>query len=267
LSNPNTDFSFDERVVDLYNRQRAHTPEISRKIGAAIVNQIGAGRRLLEIGVGTGRIAWPVADAGGRVFGFDLSAQMLQKVHSERAQSVDGGVHIAQADMHAMPYAASSFDAVLAVHVLHLATDWQQVMREAARVLSSGGAFIQGDDWIDPQSVVGRLRDELRMQAVRLDPSLMPPAAGVSKAQVLAELGGKDVTEVVAAEWTVEISPAERLAAVEQRIDAESWILTEDLFDEAVQHLWSFAAEQWPDLEARQPVTRRFVLKITRGDW
>ncbi|NDJ60443.1 MAG: class I SAM-dependent methyltransferase [Chloroflexi bacterium] len=266
--NRGTDFSFDERIVSLYNRQRAHPPEIARQIGAAIMAQLPDGARLLEIGIGTGRIGWPVAAAGGRVTGFDLSAQMLSQVYGdERPAEIAGALALAQADMQQMPFAADSFDGALAVHVLHLAQDWQRVIREVARVLRPGGVFIQGDDWIDPASVVGRLRDELRMHAVRLDPNLMPPAAGISKAQALADLGGTDVTEIVVAEWTAMISPAERLATVEARIDAESWIFTDAQFAQVLDHLRGFAADLWPNLDEQQPVTRRFVLKITRGAW
>ncbi len=268
-----TDFSFDERVVELYNRQRAHPPDVAQQIGKTIAAQVPAGSRLLEIGVGTGRIAWPVAVQNVDVIGFDLSPHMLQKVHADPPQitgtdeNTRYNVQVAQANMHAMPYATNSMGAALAVHVLHLADDWQQVLSEMARVLQPGGAFIQGDDWIDPQSVVGMLRNELRMHAVRLDPSLMPPAAGISKADYLKSLGGRTVEKVVAAEWTQHISPADRLRIVEQRIDSESWILTDDLFEKVVAHLYDFAADHWDDLETPQPVRRQFVLTVTRGEW
>jgi SAM-dependent methyltransferase len=263
---PHTNFSFDERVVSLYNRQRAHPPEVARAIGAAIAAHTPATAPVLEIGVGTGRIALPVVAAGRRVIGFDLSPQMLGEAHSIPALA-DGSLSLAQADMHAMPFRDDAFGAVLAVHVLHLARDWQQVLREMVRVLHPEGVFIQGEDWMDPQSVMGRLRDELRQQAVRLDASLMPPAALVSRGQLLAQMGAGATEEIVAAEWTTHISAAERLAVIEQRIDAESWILSPALFSPVMTHLRDFAASLWPDLEAPQPVTRRFILKITRGDW
>lgn len=64
-----TDFSFDERIVNLYNRQRAHPPEVSQQIGEVIASQVNAEQPLLEMGVGTGRIGWPVAAAGCDVIG------------------------------------------------------------------------------------------------------------------------------------------------------------------------------------------------------
>ncbi|MGJ3239685.1 MAG: class I SAM-dependent methyltransferase [Anaerolineae bacterium] len=262
-----TDFSFDERVASLYNKQRAHPPEVSRQIGEAIAMQAGDGGRVLEIGVGTGRIGYPVASAGCHVVGFDLSAQMLGETAANQPEDMSGSISLLQADMHHMPCSANYFDAVLAVHVLHLATDWQQVMREATRILRIDGAFIQGDDWIDPQSVIGRLRNEMRRYAVTMDPSLMPPAAGVSKTEVLAQLGGTEHEEHIAAEWSTWISPNERLAAIEQRIDNESWIFTDEQFGQAFKHMQDCAASWWDDLDQPQEVKRRFTLKITRGEW
>ena len=258
-------FSFDNRVANLYNRQRAHPPEVAQQIGETIAVQAGKSAHVLEIGVGTGRIAAPVATAGCHVMGIDLSAEML----SESVEVGDGGgsMHLARADMHLLPFPTDTFNAVTVVHVLHLAKDWQVVLKEAARVLHADGAFIQGDDWIDPKSVVGMIRDELRRHVAKLSPGFVPPSAGVSRQQVLADLGGTETTEIIAAEWTTYVSAMDRLETVEKRIDAESWVLPDEMFNAVLEHLRGYAAKHWSDLEEKQPVTRRFVLKVTRGHW
>jgi ubiquinone/menaquinone biosynthesis C-methylase UbiE len=254
------DFSFDKRVAQRYNAQRAHPPAVSAEIGRAIAALTVPNARVLEIGVGTGRIAAPVVQAGCRVVGFDLSADMLGEVQQPN-------LTVFQGDMHALPLADDCFDAALAVHVLHLAHDWQRVLTATTRVLRPDGVFIQGDDWIDPDSVMGRLRDELRQRAIAMSPNMKPPAAGVSKKQFLAELGGTEQTECIAAEWETAISPAERLAMIENRMDNESWFLPEPLFNNLFTQLKAYAADTWTDLDKPQPVKRRFVLKITRGHW
>jgi SAM-dependent methyltransferase len=55
---------------------------------------------VIELGVGTGRVAIPTTRAGGRVLGLDLSREMLEIC---RAKARDADVHIdlAQADMRA----------------------------------------------------------------------------------------------------------------------------------------------------------------------
>jgi SAM-dependent methyltransferase len=153
---------------------------------------------------------------------------------------------------------------------LHLAHDWQQVLREIARVLRPNGQFLQGRDWIDPESVVGDLRDELRRFVMSVAPNMKPPSAGISKDDFLASLSITDntqVAEVVAAEWVGQISASERLYEIENRLDAESWGLPDSLFDEVLSHLQEYAANKWHDLEKKESVKRRFLLKTTRGHW
>lgn len=263
------DFAFDDRVARHYNTQRAHPPEVAARIGSAIAAQAGgAGAHVVEIGVGTGRIAWPVAEAGCQVVGFDISGAMLAETYANpHSLAARARLTLLQADMHRIPLRDASMDAVLAVHVMHLAQDWQTMLREVARVLRSGGAFIEGNDWIDPQSVTGALRDELRAKVAALSPNFMPPAATAPRDAFMQQLGGGQVTELIAAEWTVWVAPNERLHAIESRADNESWILPPALFDTVVQHLRAYATERWADLDAPQAVTRRFLLKVTHGDW
>lgn len=266
------DFSFDERIAKRYTEQRAHPPAIAAQIGSAIAQEIGTGKKLLEIGIGNGRIGLPVAAAGCQVVGMDLSANMLAEASTLRTESglpkaAAKALQLYQADMHQLPMAANVVDAVLTVHVLHLATDWQQVIAEGTRVLRSGGLFIQGEDWVDPQSVFGRLRDELRNRAIALNPGMKPPAAGISKESALAGHGGTDFSEKVVAEWTTWLSPQERLEMIENRMDNESWFLPQPVFDLLIPQLHQYAAETWSDLSEKQPVKRRFQLKIARGAW
>jgi ubiquinone/menaquinone biosynthesis C-methylase UbiE len=262
-----TDFSFDNRVAQIYNQQRAHSPEVSRKLGEAIAAEAGPSGLVLEMGVGTGRIAYPVAAAGSRVVGFDLSHNMLNETAANQRTDIDGSLHLLQADMHHMPFPDNTFDAVIAVHVLHLSKNLRGVLQEIARVLKPGGAFIRGNDWMDPESVIGKLRDQLRVIAIKHMESLKPPSAGVPIQETLAELGGTEMHEVIAAEWQVQLSPEQRLQITENKIDAESWIIPDHLFDTIMGELRSFARETWGDLDTQQDNTRRFTLKVTRGDW
>lgn len=260
------DFSFDERVAEIYNQQRAHPQDVSQKIGQSVVSTVGQDAHILEIGIGTGRIALPVVDAGGTVTGIDLAPDMIEQVFNQKQHGTNN-LYLSRADMHTLPFRANTFDAVVVVHVLHLANDWQQVLNEIARVLKPEGLFIQGDDWMDPESVIGFLRNTLRRLAVKHNPSLMPPAAGISKETYLSQLGCMSTIEQTVAEWTFKMSPEDRLKQVEQRLDAESWILPDDLFDTIYNELREHAAKRWTDLNAPQTVTRRFNLRMMRGNW
>lgn len=253
--------SFDS-VAAVYDAQRAHPPAVAAQVGRALVELIGPGAPTLELGVGTGRIAIPLAAAGGRVVGLDLSVEML-RVAAERAAAAGVTLALLRGDAQALPFAAGSFRAALAVHVLHLLPDWRATLAEIARVLGPGGLLVQGSDWRDPDSCVGQLRGQLRIAVVELMPGSRPPGAGAAVAQALARHGGVTAEPVVAASWTREVSPAEVLAGMAARIDSETWAMPDDLLGAAMERVQAWAEARWGDLSAPQSVEHRFILTTT----
>lgn len=93
----------------------------------------------LEIGVGTGRIALPLAAAAVDVTGIDISAAMLDKL---RQKDPDRTVSLALADACDLPFAADTFSAAVAAHVLHLITDWRKALTELIRVVRPHGTIL-----------------------------------------------------------------------------------------------------------------------------
>lgn len=126
-----------DKIADVYDAQRAHPPEAAITIGQAIVAQTGNGASVLEIGIGSGRIALPVAAAGANVIGIDISTGMLATAR-ERAKEAGLPLGLIKADAQALPFADGVFDAVLAVHVLHLLPDWRAALAEMVRVVKPG---------------------------------------------------------------------------------------------------------------------------------
>jgi ubiquinone/menaquinone biosynthesis C-methylase UbiE len=261
------DISFD-KIAPVYDAQRAHPPEAAEQIGAAIVELAGRGAPLLELGVGTGRIAIPAAVAGASVVGLDVSRRMLGTA-AERAEAAGVGLDLALADAQRLPFADKSFAAALAVHVLHLLPDWRAALAELTRVLAPGGLLIQGADWRDPDSCVGQLRAQFRIAALELLPGSRPPGAGAAVARALARLGGVTAEPVIAASWTRLVSPAEVIAGMAARVDAEAWVLPADLLEACVASVRAWALARWGDLDTPQAVEHRFTLTLTRfkGDF
>jgi SAM-dependent methyltransferase len=83
---------------------------------------------LLEIGVGTGRIARPLVDRGFTLTGVDAARAMIQRA---RAKQLD---RLVLGNAYRLPFQPHSFDGVLMVHVLHLMDDPEAGMREWSRV-------------------------------------------------------------------------------------------------------------------------------------
>ncbi len=268
------DFSFDRRVVSDYDSLRGHPPEVAREIGQAIAAQMPSSARVLELGVGTGRIAVPVAQAGCQVVGMDVSAEMLGELAARIRQHTLDDIELVQADITAPPFIDRGFDGAMAVHVLHLVSSWAEVLDQVRRMVRPGGVLVLGRDWVDPESFSGRIRTAFRKTVVEVGTEMLPPGASAAAApsggaaivKTLVQQGAVPTGEgeLVAAEWTTELSPRQVLDGIRSRDDAESWVLPDDVLTETMQRLDALAQQEWPDLDQPLPVLRRFMLGCFR---
>ena len=99
--------------------------------------------RLLEPGIGTGRIALPLAERGYTIWGVDISAQMLTRLQ-QRASQATRCVNLAvyRGDVCHLPYHSGVFDLAVAVHLFYFIPDWQQAVRELLRVIRVDGQLV-----------------------------------------------------------------------------------------------------------------------------
>jgi len=121
------------------------------RLVANVAAEIGHGAGCLEIGVGTGRFALPLACAGIRMSGVDISRDMLGRLLQN---STNARVDVCLADATMLPFRDASFDAAIAVHVLHLIPRWRDAVDQLMRVVKPGGKFLaerggraEGDWW------------------------------------------------------------------------------------------------------------------------
>jgi ubiquinone/menaquinone biosynthesis C-methylase UbiE len=98
------------------------------------------GRRILDVGTGTGRAAIALAKAGAVVTGVDASREMLA-VAERRAAEEGVTVTFAAGDAHQLAFADASFDAVVCLRVLMHTPDWRASLRELCRVAGSCVVF------------------------------------------------------------------------------------------------------------------------------
>ena len=144
MAAPDAPIVFD-RAAGSYDATRGFPPGVEAGVAELIASAGGLGRdsRLLEIGVGTGRIALPLARNVRRVVGVDLSRAMMQELLAKRG---DLAVDPVRADAARLPFPDASFDAVLGVHVFHLIPRWREVLSEVSRVLRPGAPLLHGAD-------------------------------------------------------------------------------------------------------------------------
>ena len=115
-----------------YDTTRAASPGVVRRLAGAL--GAAAGRRLLDVGGGTGNYALALAKLGFAPLVLDRSPEML-------AQAAAKGLETVQANAERLPFADASFDAVMLVSMLHHAGDQLAVLDESRRVLAPHGVM------------------------------------------------------------------------------------------------------------------------------
>ena len=117
-----------DHVAELYDSTRQLPRDIEEFVQATLRSLLSHSQPTLEIGVGTGRIARLLADAGVPVLGLDASLPMLRVLNRKM------GSMAVQGDAHALPFASKSVSSTLFSDVLHLLHDPWRAMNECARV-------------------------------------------------------------------------------------------------------------------------------------
>lgn len=99
--------------------------------------------RVLDLGCGAGRHLTFLGGMGFAVYGCDISPRGLA-ISRRKLSDLHLRYHLALADMRALPFRNTSFDAVVSIHVLYHSTrrDLQTTLAEARRVLKPGGPLI-----------------------------------------------------------------------------------------------------------------------------
>ena len=134
---------FDERVAASYDDSEAELfeAEVIDPVVEVLVELAGSGRAL-ELGIGTGRIALPLARRGVPVHGIDLSKAMVARLRAKR----DGeAIGVTIGDFATTTVDGSFSLAYLVFNtIMNLTTQAAQVacFRNAAAHLEPGGCFV-----------------------------------------------------------------------------------------------------------------------------
>lgn len=137
-----------DRAVEYYDRTRGMSEETARAVTSMLAGELRDRGRCLEVGVGTGLVALPLAAAGIPMAGLDLSGPMLVKL-VEKA----GGTPpfpLVRGDAAALPVPDDRFGAAVVRHVLHLVPAWRTVVAELVRVVAAGGVILMSRGDIPP---------------------------------------------------------------------------------------------------------------------
>lgn len=124
-----------DRVAARYDQTRGGEAR-GAMVADALEPHLGGASTVLEVGVGTGLVGGALADRGRTVVGVDLSVPMLERARPRL------GARLAAGDALRLPIRTGAVPAVIAIHLLHLVADVDEVVAEVARVLEPGGVFV-----------------------------------------------------------------------------------------------------------------------------
>ena len=129
-----------DRAAEFYDASRAIAPEAMARTIELLAGELRGRGRALEVGVGTGLLGLPLAEAGVKLAGVDLSGPMIGKL-VEKA----GGrppFPLALGDATRIPFADDAFGAAYLRWVLHLVPGWRVLVAEVVRTVRPGGVFV-----------------------------------------------------------------------------------------------------------------------------
>ncbi len=274
--------SFDP-VAHIYDATRGYPEDVARHIALEIdgIVQARTQTTFLELGVGTGRIAFPLASLGRTYTGVDISERMLAQLETKLRQ--DGwkehcsdvlpwgslldedsayspiisrftraeppsSLRLVQADAELLPFRNASFDVVIAVHVFHLVDDWQQALREALRVLRPGGWLLHCWNGYQPvKSEHQHINQRWREIVYELQGTVDDAGATSSSIKRWLNDRGLSPEEKKVLTWEQPIVPSTAIESIAQRHWSSSWRIPDDIFNEAIARLRTWADEYYGD--------------------
>ncbi|HET7460980.1 MAG TPA: methyltransferase domain-containing protein [Longimicrobium sp.] len=239
-------------------------PEAADAVARALARLAGLapGDVLLEVGAGTGSLSLALLDLGVRYVGFDRSAAMLE-VFRGRLEGRSAELHAVDGDAR-WPVDDGAVALVFASRAIHH-LDPAHVAAETVRVLRPGGVLAVGRVQRPRDSVKAVMRREMRhlLQAGGVAARSAEASAGVVFA-ALERHGAQRLEPVAAARWTVTHSPAESIAAWEEKAGLAGADVPPEAKARVLARLRELAAERYGDPTAQLPQEEWFEITAAR---
>lgn len=232
-----------DRAAAYYDATRALPDDVNARQRSVLMAELAGAQRVLEVGVGTGRVA---VTLDVPIVGLDLSRPMMDVLRTKTS-----AIPLVEGDGTRLPFPDDCFDAAYVAHVLHLIPTWETALAELVRVVRPGGKVlaVRGSGATDVEREMNQTLD-LRSRAIG--------AHTIEEIDDGARRLGLGVRALEAITWTVDTPIAEIVDSVREGIWSGLWDRTSDELEELATRVEAWAIERFGSAGAVVPATASF---------
>jgi ubiquinone/menaquinone biosynthesis C-methylase UbiE len=252
-----------DNIAHIYDQTRWLSESVAQEVADFIIDLVGATSQtsFLEPGVGTGLNVLPFVQRGYSVTGIDASSQMLDQFR-QKLVTIPPNLSLIHADASQLPFANHSFAVVLTVHMLHTVSSQLVFLDEVIRVLKPRGFYLNAQ-WITPPA---RMEFERHFRAILAKYQAPEGPQNVNK--VITQINVEDYllnkgyrsNYVIAKEWIVSNTVAELLDFLKSRAYGLCWLVSEEIFANAISEFEEFCLEHYGSLKTELSSSAKFEI-------
>lgn len=258
--------TYGERIADVYDE--IATPRSSAEQVVEFLASVAGKRRVLELGVGTGRVAIPLAARGFKVFGIEVSPKMAEKM---RAKPGGDAVAVELGDFAQMKVGGKFSLIYVIFNTLFMLGSQDEQIRcfsRVARHLTEDGVFIV-EAFVPDQAYFDRGQrvevSSIENDRVKLDTSIHDRAMQTTHAaHVLIGKNGIEIYPLkIRYAFPAELDLMARLAGMRLRARYAGW--NREPFDAASgHHISLYELTPAPAPSPVRPKVNKLRRKVTK---
>lgn len=207
---------------------------------------------VLDLGCGAGRFVRKLANQKIPTVGIDISKGMLEKACLNQLLGHLYWANLVSSDAVVLPFHQGLFTGIIAIHLFHLLSDWQEALSEVLRVLKPGGSLLTGYvEGVTHGSFLNRLYRRRRAEL-----GYVYEYPGAHSDEIIESLRAEGATvETHQFSTFVEVPIRQTLSFLEQRVFSSMWQNLPDVVHRQImREVRASATSQFKNLDDKEHV-------------
>ncbi|WP_438426454.1 class I SAM-dependent methyltransferase [Aquimarina macrocephali] len=146
---------FWDKSANGYDKEEMKDREVRIKILQKIKGYLKKEDNVLDYGCATGILANEIASNVDKVYGIDISSEMIRIAQDKANELQIQNVDYSHTTIFDKNYKSEGFDMILAVYMLHLLEDLPKALERIYELLKPGGVFISVTPCLGKGSLAG----------------------------------------------------------------------------------------------------------------